>query len=135
MEKEGIDSAVAEEVPLLQSGHSASRQVANPPQPFAHDVPQYTYEGRVALQVKKTPDNEPPCCSAYLVFFFLGLFLNPLFFLCGMSGLHSNQPHEYFAGKLSAIGCLVVLPVLALWAGLSASGILDPNVETGEDRY
>ena len=62
----------------------------------------------IALEVQEVvPSKAEPFCSVYMFFFFMGLFFSPLFLLCGMLGLYSNQPHERLAGRASVVATLV----------------------------
>ena len=132
MRKEGDDSAVGKEAPLLQSGYPAGGQAANPSQPVAQSVLQYP-DNRVAFPAERIRVNDEPFCSAYLVLFFLGLFITPLFHLCAMCGLRSEHTHEYFAGKISAITCLITLIFIVILGILQAAGAFSLDFEADDD--
>ena len=61
----------------------------------------------IALEIQEVPSKAEPFCSIYMFFFFMGLFLSPLFLLCGILGLYSNQPHERLAGRASVVATVV----------------------------
>ena len=135
MKKEGLDSAVGEEVPLLESRHFAKVEPAKPSRRFAQcDLE--SASSCVAFEIDENPVDEQPFCSPFLVLFFLGMFVSPCFHLCAMGGLRSNRTHEYFAGKLSAIACLVTLVTTVLWAAFILIIVFtDTDVNDGEDEY
>ena len=99
-------TVVLDEVPLLQSGHPTKVEPAKPSRRFAQcDLE--SASSCVAFEIEDNSLDEQPFCSPFLVLFFLGIFVSPCFHLCAMGGLSSRRSHEYFAGKLSAIACLI----------------------------
>ena len=87
------------ETPLLPA---TTRPYTAPPQSIA--VEARSTDGKV-----ESHDEEAlPFCSKYLVFFFLGLFVCPLFLVFGMLGLEAKERHKIWAGKVSSVVCIIV---------------------------
>lgn len=94
--------------------------------PFETNVPRIMF---LTDAPDERPLNEMPFCSPFMVFFVMGIFLSPIWFIAGMAGLCSQKPHEYFVGKLSALICgvltviwaLVILIVIIMYSSIDES--------------
>ena len=99
-----------EQEPLLNEKRKLALKA---PRPVSAVVTPVTNMATLHLQSTNT-DNEP-FCSIYALFFFMGMFISPLFLICGMLGMSSNKAHERWAGKASSIAGIVYGIVVALF--------------------
>lgn len=86
--------------PLIVKGYASQASAAQ------HSV---LFSGQGGIDFR-----ELPFCNIYMVFFFLGLFFSP-FLICGLIGLCSKKIHEYWAGRLSVIMCVIHIVGLIIY--------------------
>ena len=75
---------------------------------------QCEFFARQQSKKEEIPCSDRPFYSCFLLCFFLGMFLHPLFYLIGIFGLCSTHLHKYWAGKASAIALSITLVIFAL---------------------
>ena len=93
----------------------ASREVCSVKESSPPNTVDMTHPIRsVSSRPTVTQNSIPPVCNVYFLFFFSGLFISPLLLIGGMFGVYSDKPYEFWAGKASAIACMVYTVVFVI---------------------